>query len=491
MLTDAVLVDRVLAGFDDAFDELYRRHANAAWRVGQAVAGNAHDAADAVSEAFARVLQAVKAGRLQDGDAFKSYLLAATRNSALDAVRRNGRSQPADSDTLDGPTDDGSPAELVAGGEDAAIVAAAFRNLPERWRSVLWLTEVEGVATKDAAQQLGLSPNGTAQLAVRARAGLRDRYLQAHVRNHAKPECRFTVDHLGAYVGGSISPRDLAKVDQHLAGCDDCKARKAELEDMGATLRRIVLPIPLGLAAVSATKVEAALASTTATAATAAGAAGTGLAKVVQLAKEPTPAVRRFVGAAAAGILTLGVASIGFIDHGPRPEVTDLALPTTRLASPASAVLPDSMVPFSSSGSAFGDLSRSDGLGGSGSGSGSTNDGAPGGGGGSNTGGGTGGGGTTNPPPVTDPDPTCLLPAALCPDPEDPDDPIGLLPTLGLGLNLDGTPIAGEVTLDPEDPTSATLGLNVGGTEVLDGATAPTDPNTATLTTPLGTVNLP
>jgi RNA polymerase sigma factor (sigma-70 family) len=490
MLTDAVLVDRVLAGFDDAFDELYRRHANAAWRVGQAVAGNSHDAADAVSEAFARVLQAVKAGRLQDGDAFKSYLLAATRNSALDALRRNGRSQPTDDEALDGPAEDGSPADRVAGDADAAVVAAAFRNLPERWRSVLWLTEVEGVATKDAAQQLGLSPNGTAQLAVRARAGLRDRYLQAHVRNHAKPECRFTVDHLGAYVGGSISPRDLAKVDQHLAGCDDCKARKAELEDMGSTLRRIVLPLPLGLAAVSATKVEAALASATTTATTAAGAAGSGMAKVVQLAKDPTPAVRRFVGAAAAGILTLGVASIGFLDRDPGAEAADLSMPT-RVISPASVLLPESMVPYSSSSGAFGDLSRAGRLGSSSSAENSRD----GGGSGSET---SGGG-----PRATDPDETCVpepIPADCSngpegggdDDPDDPDDPMGLVPTLGFGLNLDGTPIAGEVTLDPEDPTNSTLGLNVGGTEVLDGATAPTDPNTATLTVPLlGTTTLP
>ena len=64
MLTDAVLVERVIAGFDDAFDELYRRHATSAWRLAQAVTNNSHDAADAVSEAFARVLQAVRSGEL-------------------------------------------------------------------------------------------------------------------------------------------------------------------------------------------------------------------------------------------------------------------------------------------------------------------------------------------------------------------------------------------------------------------------------------------
>ena len=53
MLTDAVLVDRVVAGFEGDFDELYKRHASTAWRVAQSVTGNAHDAADAVAEAFA------------------------------------------------------------------------------------------------------------------------------------------------------------------------------------------------------------------------------------------------------------------------------------------------------------------------------------------------------------------------------------------------------------------------------------------------------
>jgi hypothetical protein len=256
---------------------------------------------------------------------------------------------------------------------------------------------------------------------------------------------------------------------------------------MGSTLRRIVLPLPLGLAAVSATKVEAALASATTTATTAAGAAGSGMAKVVQLAKDPTPAVRRFVGAAAAGILTLGVASIGFLDRDPGAEAADLSMPT-RVISPASVLLPESMVPYSSSSGAFGDLSRAGRLGSSSSAENSRD------GGGSGSGG-TGGGGSDLPAATDpDPDPTCLLcpPGGDDDDPDDPDDPMGLVPTLGFGLNLDGTPIAGEVTLDPEDPTNSTLGLNVGGTEVLDGATAPTDPNTATLTVPLlGTTTLP
>jgi RNA polymerase sigma factor (sigma-70 family) len=323
MLTDAVLVDRVVAGFEGDFDELYKRHASTAWRVAQAVTGNAHDAADAVAEAFARVFQAVKAGRLTDASAFRAYLMTATRNASLDTLRRGGKTKATDSDDLDKlELDAATPSDMVEGSADAIMIADAFRNLPERWRSVLWLTEVEGVATKDVAEQLGISANGAAQLAVRARAGLRERFLQAHLKGTADPECRFTVDRLGAYVGGGLAPRDLAKVDQHLAGCDPCRLKKAELEDLGSSLRRIVLPIPLALGAVAGARVSTALISASHPIVRSVG-AGT---RIMAAAKNPTPRLQRALAGTAAGVFGIGMLAAVF-SGGVRPKFADLSTP--------------------------------------------------------------------------------------------------------------------------------------------------------------------
>lgn len=323
MLTDAVLVDRVVAGFEGDFDELYRRHASTAWRVAQAVTGNAHDAADAVAEAFARVFQAVQAGRLTDASAFRAYLMTATRNASLDTLRRGGKARPTADDDLDKlELDAATPAEAVEGTADKAMIADAFRNLPERWRSILWLTEVEGVATKDVAEQLGISANGAAQLAVRARAGLRERFLQAHLRGTADPECRFTVDRLGAYVGGGLSPRDLAKVDQHLAGCEPCRLKKAELEDLGTSLRRIVLPLPIALGAIAGTRVTTALISASQPVVRSASAG----ARIAAMANNPTPRMQRLVAASAAGVFGLGLLALSFAGDA-RPKFADLSTP--------------------------------------------------------------------------------------------------------------------------------------------------------------------
>ena len=333
MLTDAELVDGVVAGYDSAFAELYQRHSLAAWRLGQTVTGNADDAADAVAEAFARVLVAVRAGHLANGSSFRSYLLTATRNAALDNIRKTNRARPTEQENLaqvecTSPT----PSEHLSSDEEAVLVAEAFRNLPERWRSVLWLTEVEGMPTKDAARQLGLSANGAAQLAVRARAGLRERFLQAHLRQAPPPLCQATVDRLGAYVGGGLSPRDLAKVDQHLAGCAACQVRKNELADLGSTLRRAAVPVPLVIgSALGASGVGAGLATSVA-----AGKA----AKALAWAQGAW--AQKAAAAATAGVLALGAggAYVAGSDSGEAPSTTPMVSAAAEPAAPASTDAP-------------------------------------------------------------------------------------------------------------------------------------------------------
>lgn len=232
--TDADLAQDAAAGVSVAFEELYRRHAGAAWYVAYSLTGNAEDAADAVSEAYTRVIQALPAGRLRDGGRFRPYLVAAARNAAIDGLRRRGRTCLTDrTDELDRALTAGPPEQLVDA-EESSLVARAFRRLPERWRKVLWLIEVEGVSGREAARLLGLSPNGVAQLAVRARAGLREGFLQAHLADtEVGSTCRFTVEHLGAYTSGASSARDTAKVDRHLAGCGTCRGRLDQLREVG------------------------------------------------------------------------------------------------------------------------------------------------------------------------------------------------------------------------------------------------------------------
>ncbi len=175
-LADAELIDNTRAGDSDAYGELYRRHYQAARAAAQALTHNRSDTDDVISEAFARVLRASRAGGGPDVS-FRPYLVAAVRNVFYDRVRCNREL----------PSDDFSNEESVAllnsdtDSEDGEFATAAFAALPARWQRVLWHTEVEGLSAMEIAPLLGLAPNAVAALAYRAREGLRQAYLRAQV----------------------------------------------------------------------------------------------------------------------------------------------------------------------------------------------------------------------------------------------------------------------------------------------------------------------
>lgn len=342
-LEDAELARRAATGDALAFEELYRRHAPAAWGVAQAAAANRHDAADAVSEAFTRLFSALAAGRLAPDVPFRPYLLVTTRNVAIDQHRRAGRAGAAPTAVaMDMPALTAGPGERAVERADQTFVGEAFRSLPERYRTVLWLTEVEGMSARDVGARLGLTANNAAQLAHRARAGLRERYLQAHLRHQPPPECERTVAQLGSYVAGRLSPRAVAATDQHLAGCEDCRTRLAQLTDVGTTLRATALPIPAGLGVAALARYHAAF-----PAATPPPNAGV----VRRLIAGPERAMRSLTVTTGA-LLTAGVITAGLMSSGGGPapirgshSVGNEALPPpptvrTLPIAPAAAVTP-------------------------------------------------------------------------------------------------------------------------------------------------------
>lgn len=253
--TDAELVALAAAGEQAAFAELYRRHVDPARWAARGVAANAHDVADAVSDAFANVFRIVRAGRYPEGADFQPYVVTAARRAAIDQVRHSARTVSGGDDFDDqSPSLAARPSERVVAVESAELVSRAFLGLPSHLRAVLFLTEVEGMPMREAAGLLGVTPNAAAQRAVRARARLRQRYLQAHLAPWAEARCRSTVDQLGAYVGDGLSRRDIRKVEAHLEDCETCRHRVTELQEIVTMLRRSVVQVPADVAGLAPPK---------------------------------------------------------------------------------------------------------------------------------------------------------------------------------------------------------------------------------------------
>jgi hypothetical protein len=130
---------------------------------------------------------------------------------------------------------------------DRTLTARAFRSLPERWQSVLWYTEVEGMDPHEVAPILGMSANGVAALSYRAREGLRKAWLQAHVSDPGASEaCRWAMSRLGESARHSLTTREMEKLTDHLETCAKCSIVSEEVNEVGSHLAFVMLPILLG-----------------------------------------------------------------------------------------------------------------------------------------------------------------------------------------------------------------------------------------------------
>jgi len=234
--TDNELIVATRAGDPDAYGQLWKRHYCAAKHAAIS-ATSTFDPDDLAQEAFAAVYLSI----LKNGGpttAFRAYLLATVRNTACSwgrAKREHASGylieELADPMTLEY----GSDREL-----ERSLTRDAFRALPERWQQVLWYTEVEGLRLTTVAEKLGIRPGAASQLALRAREGLREAWVQAHLRSQENNiECAQIVKRMGAYARGNASRRDARRVEEHLICCTSCKSTIEEANNANHRLTDI------------------------------------------------------------------------------------------------------------------------------------------------------------------------------------------------------------------------------------------------------------
>jgi RNA polymerase sigma factor (sigma-70 family) len=231
---EQALLLRLRGGEDAAFGELFELHSAAVRRLARSMASDQSEAEDITAETFFRVLQAIRRGA-GPREYVRAYLLTVARRVSWEwhGARRD---VPVSDDELTFRA--GAGADTHARSAEHTLITTAFTSLPERWRTVLWQTEVEGEQPAMVAPHFGLSANATAALARRARQGLRAAYLQAHLAvNRSSDGCRAVVEKLGSYTAGSVTGAEARRIRTHLLGCSSCQATHNELRDVCSSLR--------------------------------------------------------------------------------------------------------------------------------------------------------------------------------------------------------------------------------------------------------------
>ena len=350
--SDRELIDRVRAGDTEAFDPLYRRHARSALLHARHFTRTEAGAQDLRAEAFTRVLAAIRGGN-GPTEAVRPYLLTTMRHVARDWADSERRvllvADPAD---LEAPAEGSDP---VIAALERSLAGQAFAALPERWQTVLWHTEVEGEGPAQLAPLLGLEPTAVAALAYRAREGLKQAYLQAHIREVGTESCRPYASRLGVLVRGRLGSREDAKINRHVRDCVECTGLLAMLKYINSHLGALIGPAVLGTAA-AAKFLAAGMAGGTATAGSS-GASHSGgvVARGLSKARHASPrqqaaaalTVAAVVVAAAAFALSGSQTAAPSTEPGPKPIRPSVEPPPT--AAAASSETPASSPPPSAS----------------------------------------------------------------------------------------------------------------------------------------------
>ncbi len=184
--SDSILVESCRAGDLNAFDLLVERHQSRIFNVCYWMLGNRDEAADAAQDAFVRAYRSLS--KFRGESAFGTWLHRIAVNSSIDATQRRKRApvlysdlKPAGEEEREDPEPDAStqlphdPSQLALREEKRAAVRHALASLPEHYRVVLVLFDIEGYSYEDIGHTLEL-PLGTVKSRIsRARQSLRER----------------------------------------------------------------------------------------------------------------------------------------------------------------------------------------------------------------------------------------------------------------------------------------------------------------------------
>ena len=180
---EATLLAQLRAGDEAAFEQVVRQYGGRLLAVARRIVGTEEDARDVVQDAFMNAFKNLD--RFEGNAKLSTWLHRIAVNAALMKLRTRKRKpeQPIDS-MLPGFNEDGHFEERFQSWEEPVdkalereenreLVRRQIDALPDSYRTVLVLRDIEGLDTEETANMLGLSVNATKIRLHRARQALR------------------------------------------------------------------------------------------------------------------------------------------------------------------------------------------------------------------------------------------------------------------------------------------------------------------------------
>jgi RNA polymerase sigma-70 factor (ECF subfamily) len=190
-----------------AFEQIYRRYSGRVFAVCQRIVKNDSEAEDLTQEAFLQLFRKIHTFRNEAK--FSTWLYRLTTNLALMRLRKKRHPEVSLDATLESEEEDtrpvvepGGPDLRLSGVVDRVNLSKAIAQLPDGYREMFILHDVEGYEHHEIAKILGCSAGNSKSQLYKARLRLRE-LLQEELRSNAREK------RLSAYAQPAPGQEDL------------------------------------------------------------------------------------------------------------------------------------------------------------------------------------------------------------------------------------------------------------------------------------------
>jgi RNA polymerase sigma-70 factor, ECF subfamily len=230
--TDVELVRAYRGGDAHAFEELHRRYVASIYRLVRRKLGDALLAEDIAQETFMKALRMMD--RVDDSFNFGGWVHTVARNLCFDELRRRQRDLRADSAAeeeesaemmanLPSTARSFDPVLMQESNETRRQVWKVAQRLPEKYRLVLTLRELQDMSYRQIARTLKMSESAVETLLYRARLRFKEEYLASQTEGELTHQEALPL--LAPYLAGKLRRSQAEAVRDHIAVCVKCARR--------------------------------------------------------------------------------------------------------------------------------------------------------------------------------------------------------------------------------------------------------------------------
>ncbi|MBS2028126.1 MAG: sigma-70 family RNA polymerase sigma factor [Deltaproteobacteria bacterium] len=250
---DDELLEKARHGDGAALDALLARHERQIFRFGLRMCGSEEDAREVLQETLMAAFKNLPGFR---GEADLSTWLYQLARSFCIKSRRKRVGEPATHEALEGDamsalaSEAPSPDAQAHARELGDVLQAAIRALPDDYREIVILKDVEGLSADEAAKVLDEDVAAVKSRLHRARMQLRHNLatLLGSAEAAGVEPCPELAEQLSRYVAHEIDQAACVALEKHLATCDRCAGACESLQRTVSLCRQIpgdAVPAPV------------------------------------------------------------------------------------------------------------------------------------------------------------------------------------------------------------------------------------------------------